>query len=213
MISDADLAGLAALAYTAPPTWWQGDVHACWTRVPGATVVAFRGTVPDDMADWLRDIDAWPDFVPGLGYCHAGFADGVKAIWGGLSVGLRDEPRVVLTGHSLGGALAIIAAGMLAVSGSPPAALVTFGAPRAGLEKLADALRAVPVRQYRNGHDPVPEVPSFFQHVRRLCSVGTPALDPLLDHEIACYQVAVAAMERKVAAGLGVMPVLGQVPA
>lgn len=213
MISDADLAGLAALAYTAAPTWWQGDVHACQVERGGATVVAFRGTVPDDMADWLRDIDAWPDFIPGLGYCHAGFADGVKAIWGGLSVGLRDKPHVILTGHSLGGALAIIAAGMLAVAGSPPAALVTFGAPRAGLERLAHALRGLPVRQYRNGDDPVPEVPSFFQHVRPLIAVGVPAVDPLLDHEIARYQIAVAAAERKALGGTGTIPVPAGMPA
>lgn len=191
--TDRTLAGLAASAYGAPPTWRAGDVHACLTEMPDATVIAFRGTEPESLADWVRDLEAWPMWVRGLGYCHDGFASGVLAIWPALSAGLYDRGRVILTGHSLGGALAVIAAGMLALNGTPAARLVTFGAPRAGTDKLVGVLRATPARQYRCGDDPVPEVPGFFEHVRPLIEVGSASLDPLRDHEIARYQAAVPA--------------------
>ena len=67
--------------------------------------------------------------------------------------------HVVLTGHSLGGALAVIAAAMLPESYTYD--LVTFGAPRAGNAELADAVypkcRSV-VRVVHN-RDVVPCVP------------------------------------------------------
>ena len=190
VISDAALCAAAAVAYASAATVAVGDVHAVLSRVDGLTVVAFRGTVPSSWADWFRDIDAVPTPVrdhPRLGLCHRGFADGAEAILP-LLLPLISGP-VALTGHSLGGALAIAAAALLADLGRPPSVLTTFGAPRVGIGgRLAELLAAVSGRLYRNGDDPVPEIPIWpFRHHRALTGLGLPALDAIGCHFIAAY--------------------------
>jgi fermentation-respiration switch protein FrsA (DUF1100 family) len=178
----------AAGSYGAQATVVAGDVHAVITQAPGVAVVAFRGTVPSSWADWLRDFEAWPVRHEGMGWCHRGFLDGGMDLWPALQPLIAGR-RVILTGHSLGGALAIITAGLMTLAGNPPEALVTFGAPRVGGSALRQLLAPIPIRQYRNGNDPVPDVPLLYEHVRLpLIEVGHPDLfDPLECHSCTGY--------------------------
>jgi fermentation-respiration switch protein FrsA (DUF1100 family) len=189
-VTDADLAALSAAAYTAPAAWAAGDVAATLT----GNVVAFRGTVPDCLADWLRDFDAVPVDDADLGWCHAGFRDGARAVFPAILAGTTGP--LVLTGHSLGGALAVLTAALLRAAGQPVAELVTFGAPRAGGFRAQQLLDGVAIRQYRNAADPVPDVPwlpGLFTHMRRLTPIiGRGAPDPLDDHAISAYRAALA---------------------
>src|SRR6185437_9905361 len=107
MIPTRRLAQLAADSYTCPASWRVGDVEGCIARIDGMSVVAFRGTEPLSIADWMRDLDAVPMRHPAIGWCHRGFLTGALAIIPLIRRDLGPEP-LILTGHSLGGALALI---------------------------------------------------------------------------------------------------------
>ena len=185
-MSDLDLLDLAEAAYTQPPTWQAQDVSA----ISRGTMVACQGTEPNNIGEWIRDLDALPVFREGLGYVHQGFIDGAEAIFASV---LAAKPRI-LTGHSLGGALALCLAALLVRAGANPALVVTFGAPRVGQGAMRALLAPVVIREYRCGDDPVPLVPTFFSHMSVPVSVGEPALDPIADHFLAAYRAGMLGM-------------------
>ena len=194
MVDDRELAAIAGDTYVAAPTWRAGDVHALFTLRRGLRIVAVRGTTADP-ADWLRDLSAMPAHDPDIGLCHAGFLAGARALAAQVASSRADLCGAVLTGHSMGGAIAILLAGLLRARGTWLRAVVTFGAPRCGSWTLRRALRDLPLRLYRNGDDPVPDVPwvpALYLHPRKLIAIGQPALDPIADHHIAAYRRALA---------------------
>jgi triacylglycerol lipase len=111
-----------------------------------AIIVAFRGTQPKVLSDWMTDINVAPvnfNFLfpnaPDIGHVHNGFGHAFR--------GVRDEifrtialfqtkgQSVWFTGHSLGGALAVIATAACLFDNStrlPVNGLYTYGQPRAG---------------------------------------------------------------------------------
>ena len=176
-----------------PATFAVSDIHAVVTSIDNMSIVAFRGTVPTSWRDWFRDVDAVPTPVmdhPRLGCCHRGFMSGAEAILPLLLPELTGP--VAFTGHSLGGALAVSAAALLTDLGRPPAVLTTFGAPRVGIGgRLAEVLAGVPGRSFRNGSDPVVEVPIWpFRHHRALTDIGVASIDAIADHAISRYAAA-----------------------
>lgn len=204
MVTDADLARLSQRAYSDTPTWSRGDVHACRTDfADGTTVVAFRGS--DDLLNWLRDLRVCPQWHRQLGYCHAGFLAGALALLHQIAADTAGR-RVIFTGHSLGGALALIMGALFILYGLTVVAIVTFGAPRPGFAKLARVLRRAPVlRLYRNGNDPVPRVPwllGFYRTPGPQLPIGAAAADPIECHFI----------ERYIAAPVPATPVLAEQP-
>jgi hypothetical protein len=110
------------------------------------TLIAFRGTQPDATADLLTDAQAfltpWPESA---GLVHAGFAAALRAVLPDLRRWLEREPRgagkLLLTGHSLGAALATLAASVL-----QPSLLVTLGSPRVGDAAFAATVTSELVR-------------------------------------------------------------------
>jgi hypothetical protein len=145
-------------------------------------LVAFRGTDPDKRIDWFIDLDALrqhADFPEAK--VHRGFEDALAAVWGpeGREVlprrlAARGNRTVWITGHSLGGALAELAAAKAAiVSGIPVQGVYTFGQPRVGDEAFARRMQdAVGSRIFRfiNNHDIVPRVPLFGMGFRHYAS-------------------------------------------
>ena len=196
MFTDLAAAELSALAYTEPPTWRRGDVCAIRRDLDDrTTAVAFRGTA--DAQDALRDARAWPAYDPWLGWCHSGFLSGARSVVGQIATDLTGR-RVVLCGHSLGGALALLVGALFVVQHRNPTAIVTFGAPRAGFKRYANTLRMTAVRQYRLGDDPVTDVPwllGLYRHPRPLRQLAAPwAIDPLEDHHVLRYVAAMKAL-------------------
>jgi hypothetical protein len=190
MISDIDLCAAAAAAYSTPATIIVGDVHCVVTEQPMQLIVAFRGTEPDQIDDWLRDFDAIPADGGPLGICHAGFLNGARSVLAQLQTIIQQAGKpVYLTGHSLGGALAICTAALLASEGNPPALCTTFGAPPVSvMGTIARVLGSVPGARYWDGNDPVPFVPPWpYQQDRSLTHIGTPMVDPIAAHMIARY--------------------------
>jgi alpha-beta hydrolase superfamily lysophospholipase len=71
------------------------------------------------------------------------------------------EKPLYYTGHSLGGALATLAASL-----RPPCAVYTFGAPRIGNAEFAQTLAGIPVFNVFNPKDIVPELPPGSRRTR-----------------------------------------------
>lgn len=131
-------------------------------------IVSFRGTETPE--DWLKDFDAlalpFPD-IPTAGLVHQGF-DAVyqtirDSVIAGVDAAKVNATSMWITGHSLGGAIAILAAIDFAKNAVPPlvSQLYTFAGPRVGddtFKALFDA--TVPVC-YRvvNRWDIVPQLP------------------------------------------------------
>jgi len=128
-------------------------------------VVAFRGT--SSLRDWLTDSDTKRLHFDGIGHIHAGFGHAWRAIEHTLLKKIRQTgQRIWLTGHSLGGALATVAAESMH-PGYKIHRLVTFGSPRVFSPKDARRFRwRMKSRAFRVVHsnDLVPSVPTFFRY-------------------------------------------------
>jgi triacylglycerol lipase len=102
-----------------------------------ALIVCFRGTESDRLCDWLTDADI--SLVPGPldGKVHGGFYDALADVWHVVDRAVqlldpRQRKPLWITGHSLGGALASLAASRWLHRNRPVQGLYTFGQPRIG---------------------------------------------------------------------------------
>jgi triacylglycerol lipase len=100
-----------------------------------ACVLAFRGTQPTILVDWLSDLDAHQVNGP-VGKVHEGFLCALHYIWLDVWKTLQSERgmrSLWITGHSLGGALAVLAAAKLRFEKAQPInGVYTYGQPRVG---------------------------------------------------------------------------------
>jgi triacylglycerol lipase len=148
----------------------------------GGVIVAFEGTDPLVLSNWITDFDV---SVTRQGL-HEGFTKAVDSIWARLLSVLRDQlsstRKLLLTGHSLGGALAVVAASRLLATELAVAVngVYTFGMPRVGKADFASDYGKLSDCTYRfvYGEDMVPTVPPSawgFRHVGRRfsCARGT----------------------------------------
>jgi len=108
-----------------------------------AVIIAFRGTEPTNLTDFATDFDAAQApfettlHFSGWGQVHEGWIDGVNVVIKKVVEALKahdDGARSLwITGHSLGGALAMVTAAFLAnVPNLSIAGVFTFGQPRVG---------------------------------------------------------------------------------
>ncbi|GGX26599.1 lipase family protein [Streptomyces noursei] len=143
-------------------------------------ITAFRGTEPAELRDWLSDATTppWPG-PGGRGHVHYGFAEALESVWPQVLTTLKEfrdnDQALYFTGHSLGGALAMLAGARLHFEDPKLTAdgVYTFGQPRTCDPVLAKEFNsAFTDRMYRfvNNNDIVPQLPPepVFRHVSAL---------------------------------------------
>jgi len=136
-------------------------------------VLAFRGTDPDSARNWITDFDAAArDLGDGVSV-HAGFDAAYELVRADVSGALarRGDRPLFVAGHSLGGALAVLACFRLAPElGERLAACYTFGCPRVGNVEFLTRIYKVALYQAVNGDDVVPHLPPRL--LSRFCDSG-----------------------------------------
>ncbi|MBI3800854.1 MAG: lipase family protein [Deltaproteobacteria bacterium] len=130
-------------------------------------ILAFRGTEPTDLRDWVTDARIYKTHGPG-GDVHSGFARALGYVWHDVEGAVhqwRDHNQTLwLTGHSLGAALATLAAASLRLRDAAQIVngVYTFGQPRVGSQRFAQnfnsALKGQAFR-FVNNNDVVTRVP------------------------------------------------------
>jgi hypothetical protein len=156
-----------------------GNVQGYWCTVDDVALLVFRGT--NNPGQWLRDARFYPVQYD-WGHVHVGFRDGVANVEASLAEfdGIASTAKHVwLTGHSLGGALAVIAAARLKMKTGVSALLHTYGQPAVGLNDFAVRFSVeMPSRMWRfvNQSDIVTRVPPWpYRHtgiVKRIVRPG-----------------------------------------
>lgn len=130
--------------------------------------ISLRGS--QDVQDWLHNLDFEDtDYTPiaGFGRVHAGFLAVYSLIRGSISAGIAEAcqgcTQLMVTGHSLGAAVALLAAPDIFWNMSPnlEPRVVTFAGPRVGLPDFASSFNKAIEACFRvvNFLDLVPLVP------------------------------------------------------
>lgn len=119
-------------------------------------VLVFRGT-EQNIKDFWTDLRVGSQTLRHLSVpaVHQGFKDALDLIWDGIDAELSMlQGPLFYTGHSLGAALATLAAAR-----RRPDALYTFGSPRVGNKLFATSLSGLPVHRVVDDEDIVATVP------------------------------------------------------
>ena len=144
--------------------------HSHWAYVAhgkDVLIVVFRGT--DEKEDWLSNANVYPHRMA-EGDMHSGFGSAYATLrcqlWREIE---KTEPKHIwVTGHSLGGAMALVCAYDLEVyRGRRIDGVITFGQPRIGNQELATNLQKRLGDHYVrfvNESDPFPLIPRSFDH-------------------------------------------------
>jgi triacylglycerol lipase len=155
------------------------STQAYVVSMPDAIVLAFRGTQVDDfwssVLDFIVDVQLLPVPDSHGHLVHAGFLGALAEVWQPISTFLKAEQAkrqrpLWITGHSLGAALATLAADRCSDDASfRLQGVYTYGSPRVGDARFGARLR-VPVFRFRNDSDIVPHLPLglLFEHVGAL---------------------------------------------
>jgi Lipase (class 3) len=195
---DAYLCDAAAEAYGGVATSaGAGHVQAVVSERDGLQVIALCAGEPQDLVEWFADFAGSEHELrnhPKFGRCHAGFLTAAEAIFPEVTRTVEIGKPFAVTGHSLGGGIAIGLSALLADAGLPPARLTTFGAPRFDVGATGELLKEIPGERFLNGADPVPDVPAWpLVTDRPWNEIGRHSRTRILDHRMNRYRSAIEA--------------------
>jgi hypothetical protein len=187
---------------------------AASTASPGNVVLAVRGT--QTVPEWILDFDALPLPYLGKGFVVAGFrniaesfqfTDPTGVTVGNLTAALAARnakvpiSNVTVLGHSLGAALATLAAAQIKFSGNGiggALSLFTYASPRVGLLDFMTAFNHAVPDTFRvwNTLDIVPQVPTIpYVHVgqskelkQQQSQIQKLQVNPSCEHSLQSYQ-------------------------
>lgn len=134
------------------------------------SVLVFRGT-QGGLASWLFNLSTILSPWPSGGQVHKGFKLMLLEAWKDIEQQLRNiSGPLYYTGHSLGGALAVLSASL-----KKPDAVYTFGAPRIGNLDFVKSTQHIKIYRIVNSRDivtAVPPIPGMFHAGEPHCLTG-----------------------------------------
>ncbi|XP_058076568.1 lipase-like isoform X2 [Magnolia sinica] len=146
---------------------------------PNAIIIAFRGTQEHSIQNWIEDL-FWKQLdinYPGMSdaMVHHGFYSAYHntTIRSGVLHAVKKTKKfygdldIIVTGHSMGGAIASFCALDLTVNhGAQDVQLMTFGQPRIGNSAFASYFSKHVPNAFRvtNEHDMVPHLPPYYSY-------------------------------------------------
>jgi triacylglycerol lipase len=139
------------------------QAHCVWTNKE--FVLCCRGTEPTEINDLKADLNIWPDRAQVGGWVHNGFQTEVDDIWEDVLkvIQKHSNKKISICGHSLGGAMATIAASRLQ---EHKPVLYTFGSPRVGNAEFINNMTDVEHYRFVNNNDIVTVIPPLFMGYR-----------------------------------------------
>ena len=148
------------------------DTQAFITHNDELVLIAVRGT-NELLADGLRDADAFqvPFGKEGQGKVHRGFYDAALKVYD-LSINYLDKfytgQKLLICGHSLGGAITLLLSEMLRRQKEFQVDIVlyTYGAPRAADATFVKGAGDLVHYRMVNHNDPVPSVPATWMNTK-----------------------------------------------
>ncbi|MZR30888.1 lipase family protein [Sneathiella litorea] len=136
----------------------RGRDHFAWVgRKAGVTIVAFRGTAlfGRELRSYRSNLST--DLIPwaGDGLVHEGYYQALWQVLAAVRRELKGAQEIILTGHSMGAALATLAAMLLEAE-----RVYAFASPRLGNREFARAYpRDIRVTRYVNRCDVLARLP------------------------------------------------------
>ena len=162
-------------------------------KVAGHTILAVEGT--KETTDWVTNLK----FLIKRDDCHRGFRNNANRTLAQLVIGyeaLDPKRKLIIAGHSLGGATATLIAEALWDSGNKNIGLVTAGSPRPGGRRLRRRIKALEHFRFVHGDDIVAGTPPWlagYVHTHpaiKLKDENDTRFDGVADHNIGDYVTA-----------------------
>lgn len=123
-------------------------------------IISVRGTETKYAKSVLTDAEYTKQLDPKLGiFVHAGFEKAMRELYDSLSTRLDTSYSTRITGHSLGGALAVLLTYYMTVDGYHLERTVTFGQPKVTNRQGVEKFSQVKLLRVINSKDPVASVP------------------------------------------------------
>ncbi|OKO81429.1 lipase [Bradyrhizobium sp. NAS80.1] len=169
-----NLADVRTLIQPVKSTLPVSDSRGVIARKDGATIVAFAGTDPLNLLNWVSNFTLGrPNAL-----VHEGFSEAAAALWNDVKAALAAAAAagspIFITGHSLGAAIAVVTADFARQQLQlTKAQIYLYGCPRVGLTEFVtpyDATFGKMTYRLVHGADIVPTVPPpqlDFVHVGR----------------------------------------------
>ena len=162
-------------------------------KFAGHTILAVEGT--KETTDWVTNLK----FLIKRDDCHRGFRNNANRTLASLVIGyeaLDPKRKLILAGHSLGGATATLIAEALWDSGNKNIGLVTAGSPRPGGRRLRRRIKDLEHLRFVHGDDIVAGTPPWlagYVHTHpaiKLKDENDTRFNGVADHNIGDYVTA-----------------------
>ena len=146
-------------------------------------IICFRGTVINSLLNWHTDFCARLVHMKTFGGVHEGFNTALDSVWEGIKIHISpgEKKRVWLTGHSMGGALALLAGARFVTEYKKfDQHLITgiygFGSPRVGDKAFESAFKNSYLNDrcfmFAKYNDVITVVPPFIKKIMEYRDVG-----------------------------------------